>query len=139
MTSEHDIQRQFFDWAKSHQVARRAYAVPNAAKRSARLASYMISEGLRKGVLDIHLPVPAGDSHGLFIEFKSGKNYPTPEQALECELLVKDGYTVLVAWDAVMAIEFTKQYLAGSAPIGLTLLKPSSSRPKLAGCTSKGS
>lgn len=122
--SEHDLQRAFFDWAKMHPEARRAYAIPNAAKRSPRLAAYMIAEGLRKGVLDIHLPLPRGGCAGLWIEMKAGKNTPTPEQAQEAERLARDGYAVLVCWDAVKAIEVTQNYLKGQVPPGLTSLKP---------------
>lgn len=74
----------------------------------------MIREGLRKGVLDIHLPVACGGCHGLFIEFKAGRNHLTVEQENECYLLESGGYAVFVAWDTVKAIAATLEYLAGS-------------------------
>ncbi len=123
LLKEHDIQRAYFDWARQHPVARRAYAVPNAAKRSPRLASYMLAEGLRKGVLDVHLPVASGMYHGLFIEFKAGKNTLTTEQSAESQQLVADGFAVLVAWDTVLAIRATVDYLAGLPVEPLTFLK----------------
>jgi hypothetical protein len=75
-------------------------------------------------VLDVCLPVPVGESHGLYIEFKAGSNNLSVEQAQEVADLVEDGYTVLVCWDAEMAISFTLEYLRGDAPVGVTLLKP---------------
>lgn len=122
--SEHDIQRAYFDWAKMHPEASRAYAIPNAAKRSPRLASYMIAEGLRKGVLDIHLPLPRGGCAGLWIEMKAGKNTLTTEQAKEAEMLATDGYAVFVCWDSMKAIEVTQSYLKGQVPPGLSVLRP---------------
>lgn len=132
MISEHAIQSAYFDWAKLHPVARRAYAVPNAAKRSPRLASMMIKEGLRKGVLDVHIPVAAGGCHGMWIEFKAGKNTMTPEQASEVDQLSKDGFFVLVAWDTVNAIQKTSEYLAGRIQPGALVMKPTSARSRSA-------
>lgn len=132
MTSEHAIQSAFFDWAKLHPVARRAYAVPNAAKRSYRLASMMVAEGLRKGVLDVHIPVSAGGCHGMWIEFKAGSNKLTPEQAAEADQLAQDGFFVLVSWDAEDAIQKTLDYLNGHTGPGKLVMKPVSARSRSA-------
>jgi hypothetical protein len=121
---EHDLQRAYFDWARLHPVARRAFAIPNGGHRSKATAGRLKAEGVRAGVLDIMLPVPVGQAHGLWIEMKAGYNTLSPEQAQEVDALVADGYIVAVAWDAVKAIEFTLEYLSGDAPPGLTLLKP---------------
>ena len=123
-TSEHAIQAAYFDWSRMHPEARRAYAIPNAAKRSPRLAVYMKREGLRKGVLDIHLPIPRGGCAGLWIEMKAGNNNLTPEQQVEAEQLAKDGYAVFACWGAIVAIELTCQYLDGKLQPGFTSLKP---------------
>jgi hypothetical protein len=135
MTSEHAIQSAFFDWAKLHPVARRAYAVPNAAKRSPRLASMMIAEGLRKGVLDVHIPVAAGGCHGMWIEFKAGRNTLTPEQAAEVDQLAHDGFFVLVSWDAVDAIQKAVEYLNGHTGPGKLVMKPVCARSRSARST----
>ena len=126
MSGEHLTQRAYFDWARLDPVARCAFAVPNGGHRSKATAGRLKAEGVRAGVLDICLPKPRGDSHGLWIEFKFGANRPSPEQMLEIDRLVQDGYTVAVAWDAGLAIEFTKQYLKGEAPPGVTYLKAAS-------------
>lgn len=74
-----------FDWAA---LASRAYpelawlyAIPNAAKRSARAAQWMKAEGLRPGVPDVCLPVPRGGFGALYIEHKRLGAKPTPEQS----------------------------------------------------------
>lgn len=121
---EHDLQKAYFDWAKRHPLARRAYAIPNAAKRSMRLAAHMIAEGLRKGVLDVHLPVARGLCHGLFIEFKAGRNTLTPEQRAEAHQLVADGFSVVITWDTELAIRATQDYLAGTHTAELRFIKP---------------
>lgn len=126
MSGEHFTQRAYFDWARLDPVARCAFAIPNGGHRSKATAVKLKAEGVRAGVLDICLPKPSGDSHGLWIEFKFGSNKPSPEQMLEIDRLVQDGYTVAVAWDAELAIEFTKQYLKGEAPPGVTYLKAAS-------------
>lgn len=122
--SEHLTQTAYFSWARMHPEARRAYAIPNAAKRSPRLAAHMKAEGLRKGVLDVHLPIPRGGCAGLWLEFKSGSNDLTPEQRAEAEQLAKDGYAVFACWGAIAAIELTCQYLDGKIQPGFTSYKP---------------
>lgn len=126
--SEHEIQSAYFEWARLDAIARRAFAVPNGGHRSKAVAGKLKAEGVRAGVLDVCLPKPVGESHGLWIEFKAGSNKPTPEQFLEIDALVGDGFTVAVAWDAGLAVEFTKQYLKGEAPPGVTYLKAASRR-----------
>ena len=121
---EHDTQVAYFSWARLHQRARRAYAIPNGGKRNLITAARLKAEGVRAGVLDVCLPIAVGESHGLYIEFKAGSNNLSTEQAQEVADLVDDGYTVLVCWDAEMAIKFTLEYLRGEAPVGVTLLKP---------------
>lgn len=111
--SEHQIQCAYFTWARLHAVARRAYAVPNGGERHVAVAAKLKAEGVRKGVLDVCLPVAAGGAHGLYIEFKAGRNNLTPEQAEEAAALVRDGYAVAVCWDAVKAVNLTLIYLAG--------------------------
>jgi hypothetical protein len=121
---EHGIQAAFFDWARAHPIARRAYAIPNAAKRSPRLAAMMVAEGLRRGVLDVHLPVARGGCNGLWIEFKAGDNGLTADQASEAEQLAKDGFAVVACWGAIIAIEIVSRYLNGEVQPGFTSYRP---------------
>jgi hypothetical protein len=84
----------------------------------------MKAEGMRAGVLDVHLPLPRGGCHGLWIEFKSVDGSLSPEQRDEAQLLAQDGYAVAVCREFSQAIELTKDYLAGRMAPGITGWKP---------------
>jgi hypothetical protein len=83
-SSEHQQQATVIAWARSRETARPElallFAVPNAGKRSVRLAAYMRAEGLKAGVPDLWLPVARRGYHGLVIEMKWGDNTTTEEQ-----------------------------------------------------------
>lgn len=62
-----------------------AFAIPNGGKRDARTAAMLKAEGVKAGVWDVFLPVPAINSanwkfHGLWLEMKVKPNRLTPEQ-----------------------------------------------------------
>lgn len=120
---EHDIQAAYFDWARMHPEARRAYAIPNGGKRNLITAARLKKEGTRAGVLDLCLPIPRGGAAGLYIEFKAGRNTLSAEQAEEASALVRDGYAVAVCWATLDAIEVTKNYLAGEVGSCLMVLR----------------
>ncbi len=109
--SEHAIQAAYFDWARLHHTACRAFAIPNGGKRGKATAGKLKAEGVRAGVLDVFLPVPSCGFAGLWIEFKAGDNDLTSEQAAEAARLANDGYAVAVARDTIAAILHTKAYL----------------------------
>lgn len=117
--TEHWIQSKFFDWARLHPIASRAYAIPNGGKRNRTEAARLKSEGVRAGVLDVHLPVPRGGCNGLWIEFKSLSGALSPEQRDEIPALVADGFAVAVMRDPFEAIELTERYLKGEVSPGL--------------------
>lgn len=121
--SEHQIQRAYFDWARMHSEARRAFAIPNGGARSKAVAGKLKAEGVRAGVLDVMLPIPRGGACGLWIEFKSQGGYPSPEQRVEIDALVKDGYAVFLARDAELAARMTQAYLDGQVGAAFLVLK----------------
>ena len=125
-------QRAVIDWARRHPLARRMYAVPNGGKRSAFEAARLKGEGVRAGVPDLCLNLPRGGAHGLFVEMKAPGGRESPEQKLVMEELVEEGYCVIVAHDALLAIEAIRAYLDGQLPPGKHLRKPSAGAPRKA-------
>lgn len=120
---EHDIQSAFFEWARMHPEARRAYAIPNGGKRNLLTAVRLKQEGVRAGVLDVCLPLPRGGAAGLYIEFKAGRNTLSSDQAIEASQLVQDGYAVAVCWSTMDAIDTVRRYLTGDIGPCLAVLR----------------
>lgn len=79
--TEHAHQVALFMWAKAWSKdeprLELMFAIPNGGQRNKAVASRMKAEGVKAGVPDIMLPVPAVvtgfTSHGLFIELKRPK------------------------------------------------------------------
>lgn len=71
----------------------------------------MRSEGLKKGMLDICLPVGRGGFYALYIEMKYGKNKLTKEQREWVRLLSEEGNLVRVCYDWEEAKNEISEYL----------------------------
>lgn len=113
--SEHDIQKSFFDQIRmmeaKYPILKLMLAVPNAAKRSYKLAAMLKAEGMRKGMLDVLFLVPMKGFSGLAIEFKKIGGKLTPEQLDYIDLLTKANWLVAVETNAESAINLVKRYL----------------------------
>ena len=114
-STEHDEQVAVCQWwaaaCASYGLPERALlAIPNAARRSYALASYMKAEGLRAGTPDMLLAVPHRNLGGLWIEMKRKPNKPSDEQ-IEMIDFLECGYAVKVAYSADEAIDTIKEYL----------------------------
>ncbi len=114
-SSEHQQQATVIAWARSREAVRPElallFAVPNAGKRSIRLAAYMKAEGLKAGVPDLWLPVARHGYHGLVIEMKWGDNIATKEQEWWLDRLAEQGYLATICFSAGEAIETIEKYL----------------------------
>lgn len=114
--SEHQEQCAVVQWARMPCNIRRypyldlLHAIPNAAKRSYKLAAMMKAEGLLAGIPDLSLPVRQGKYYGLYIEMKHGKNKPTASQKWAIGRLREAGYRVEVCYTGEEAIELIKDY-----------------------------
>lgn len=119
------IQRAYFEWARLHPIARRAFAIPNGGARDKITAAILKAEGVRAGVSDVMLPYPASQAHGLWIEFKSGTNGTTKDQQSWLLDMRSLGYHCCVAYDAELAIKHTVRYLRGELEpdLGVVTLK----------------
>jgi len=112
--SEHQIQVALFDWLAWAYPGVYTYAVPNAAKRSPKLAVYLKKEGLRAGVPDVVICRPAGGYAGMYLELKSENGSVTDEQKKALLKLATEGYAAAVAFDLDTARTLIDTYLRGN-------------------------
>ena len=129
--SESQHQQLFVSWLENNSILH--YAVKNEGKRSLANGARMKSEGLRKGVPDLCIPVMRGGYGGLYIEMKDPKErLKTPrkqangylksggESAKQIEwimLLREQGYKVEVCYTWEEARYATQEYLALENPL----------------------
>lgn len=116
--TEHDHQVEVVRWADgmarmggSYAPLVLLYAVPNAARRSYRLAAYMRAEGMRSGVPDLHLPVARDPYHGLWIEMKTKCSRASEAQKKWHEDLRREGHRVEICRSATEAREVIAEYM----------------------------
>jgi hypothetical protein len=117
--NEHLEQVALIRWADAQRATKPMLglllAIPNGGHRHPATAGKLKAEGVRRGVPDLFLPVPAGDRHGLWIELKAKGGRPTPEQRAWIEALRSLGYRaeVCVGWEAAKGV--IEEYLGGAA------------------------
>jgi len=77
------------------------FAIPNGGRRHIKVAADLKVEGVKAGVPDLFLPVARGEYHGLFIEMKTAKGYPSPAQKHWIAALIEQGYMAVCChgWD----------------------------------------
>jgi hypothetical protein len=120
---EHQEQAALFQWAavQAQRDPRWAllFAIPNGTSASSVVAAVNAKRtGLRKGVPDMFLPIPAGGKHGLFIELKrrDGKYSDVKmEQRVWLASLDYQGYQASVAYGWEHAAAMMTTYLEGAA------------------------
>lgn len=88
------------------------FHIPNGGWRTITEAKRFKSEGVKKGVPDLFLPVPMSGYHGLFIEMKrpDGKNKPTAEQKEWQSYLSASGYKSIVCYGYEEAVREIQKY-----------------------------
>jgi hypothetical protein len=117
--TEHDEQVVFVEYVRYRypRIAEYLFAVPNAAKRSYRLARRLSREGLSPGYPDIGIDWPINGWHGLRIEMKrrrgprGGGATPSDDQTAWVIRLNAAGYCADVCYGADEAIERLERYL----------------------------
>lgn len=102
--SEADLQMALIRWSETqmgkYPELRWFHAVPNGGKRDSREAMGLKAQGVKAGVLDLHLPVARGGYHGFMIELKKpgGKcDAPRKEQGEYMEFLTEQGYCTMIS------------------------------------------
>lgn len=93
------------------------FAIPNGGLRNKIIAAKLKAQGVKAGVLDIFLPVPRGNFHGLFIELKRGatanhrRGYLDPDQKRWIEGMRALGYGAICCIGWIDASHIIIQYL----------------------------
>lgn len=114
---ERNSQVALFLWAQSADALESwpelawLHAIPNGGHRIKAVATQMKREGVRRGVPDVCLPVPAGSYHGLYLEMKAGQNKPTKDQKDWLRGLANNGYCVAVCYSTEDAKQVIIDYL----------------------------
>lgn len=86
------------------------FHIPN--ERSDKVqASILKKMGVKKGVLDLFLPVPSWKYHGLFIELKTESGRVSDDQLWWIEHLKANGYACSVSYGWKQASEVLRWYL----------------------------
>jgi hypothetical protein len=107
--SEHNLQVQVLDLisVKKSDPNIFAFAIPNAAQRSPRLAAKMRAEGLTAGVADLAIMLPC--SRVAWLELKKAKNQQSPKQRAFEARCKRLGHPYAVASCIERAEAFLKQ------------------------------
>jgi hypothetical protein len=119
--SEHAHQVALIDWwrlqHKRYGLPEFALlAIPNGGQRNKAVAAKLKAEGVRKGVLDLFMPVPRGVFNGLWIEMKYGYNKLTKEQTEFRAFAEQQRYKVVACW----SWEEAKNEIGGYLELGLS-------------------
>lgn len=113
--NESEEQQALFLWAAyqsgKYPELKLIYHIPNEGKRSISAGSRLKSEGLKKGVPDICLPISNGKYSALYIEMKSEKGKPSKEQLEWIECLNKAGNHAVIAYGWENAAKEIIKYL----------------------------
>ncbi len=108
-------QEKVIAWAKENEnnylFLRLLHSSLNGVKLSKAQAGKALKQGMKKGVPDLFLPVKQGGFSGLYIEMKSAKGRVSVEQSRYLKCAAENGYSVVVCYSAVDAINTIKSYL----------------------------
>ncbi len=108
--SEHAEQAALFRWAEFARARlpelALLYAVPNGGHRHKATAARLKAEGVKRGVPDVCLPVARSGAHGLYIEIKTERGKPTPEQLGWIRALRRQGYVAEIChgWESACSM-----------------------------------
>jgi hypothetical protein len=112
---EEDLQRACVEWAElasgRYPLLRRLIHVPNGGKRSKGEAGKMKAMGVKKGVLDLLLPLPSGRYPGFAVELKAPGGKTTPEQDEWLEDFHQAGWLTGVCYSLQEFIDLAMRFL----------------------------
>ena len=110
---ESDIQARFFAWLLKNypDIRLLCFAVPNGGARHVLEAINLKKTGVTPGIPDVFCSIPSGVWHGLFIEFKAGRNKLTDAQEIMLDKLSSAGYKCEVCYSLEEATKAFENYL----------------------------
>ena len=112
---EHAEQAALFRWAEFARARlpelALLHAIPNGGHRHKATAARLKAEGVKRGVPDVCLPVARDGAHGLYIELKTERGKPTPEQIGWIRALRRQGYVAEVCHGWESARSMIEHYL----------------------------
>ena len=95
---EHTLQVACVNWFRLQYPRELIFSIPNGGHRAYSTAKRLKAEGTTAGILDLCIPTPMGEYHGLYIEMKYGYNKPSEAQKKIMAYLTKKGYLCAVCW-----------------------------------------
>lgn len=116
--TEEQHQKSVCDWwswacKKYHKPERLLFHPPSEGVRSIIFAMRLKKVGWRKGMADLQLFIPSSRYHALFIEMKSMKGRPDPEQLAYLADLRSQGYAACVCYGDEAARQCIMDYMDG--------------------------
>lgn len=115
--SEHTMQAAVVTWARmaasGHLALAALYAVPNGARTTPGVAAKLKAEGMKPGVPDLVLPVPANGAPGLVVEMKTLTGSVSREQKAWLGMLKAMGFKAVVCRSIEAAIDALTEHAKG--------------------------
>lgn len=93
------------------------HAIPNGGSRAIPEAAALKRTGVKTGVPDLHLPVPRGKFHSLYIEMKRPGGKPSESQKWWIEKLEQYGNLALLCEGWEEAVKCLSEYLSLPQPM----------------------
>ena len=114
-SSESIMQARFFTWLliKYPKLRLNCFAIPNGGSRHVLEAINLKRAGVTPGIPDIFCAISKDKWHGLFIEFKYGKNKLTDSQKLMFDNFSKSDYKCAVCYSLEEAEKVFEEYIEG--------------------------
>ena len=112
MTPEATLQSSCFKWFRYAypQYSKLFFAIPNGGSRNILEATNLKRQGVTAGVSDTFLSVPNAKRHGLYIEFKIGKNKVSRLQQVFFTAAEQQGYATATVYSFDEFITTVKNY-----------------------------
>ena len=103
----------FMDWVALNPVVKKyLIAIEGGGSRNLLEAANIKRCGLVAGTPDYFFMLPCGHYHGMWLEFKAGKNKLTKAQEQFFETAQALNYKCAVVWSATEAIQEVKNYIS---------------------------